>query len=74
MNEADDAAEWVRIMANRYNWGGDLDVLITEAEALGQDGRESVQRMFEHLYFEGELNYRLKDYGKPDVGESGSFR
>ena len=66
VSEADDAAEWVRIMADRYNWGGDLDVLTAEAEALGPDGRESVQRMFEHLLFEGKLNYRLKDYGKPE--------
>jgi len=40
-------------MANRYNWVGDLAVLTTEAEALGTHGRESVQRMFEHLYFGG---------------------
>jgi hypothetical protein len=48
-------------MADRYNWGGDSEVLTTEAEALGPDGRESVQRMFEHLFFEGKLAYRLKD-------------
>ena len=54
MSESDNAAEWVRIMADRYNWGGDLELLTVEAEALGQDGRESAQRMFEHLSFEGK--------------------
>ena len=66
MSEADDAVEWFRIMADRYQWGGSVDVLTAEAEDLGPDGRESAQRMFEHLFFEGKLNYRLKDYGKGD--------
>ncbi len=66
MSEGDDAAEWVRIMAERYNWCGDLDMTTAEAEAYGPDGWESVQRIFEHLFFAGKLNYRLKDYGKPE--------
>ena len=66
MSEADNAAEWVRIMTDRYKWGGDPDILTAEADALGKDGRESVSRIFEHLSFEGKLNYRLADFGKGD--------
>ena len=34
MSESDNAAEWVRIMAQRYRWGDDLDAITAEAEEL----------------------------------------
>jgi len=48
VTEADNAAEWVRIMVDRYGWNGTSDIITAEAEALGPDGREFVQRIFEH--------------------------
>ena len=70
MSEADNATEWVRIMVDRCKWGGNLDIITAEAEALGPDGRESVQRIFEHITFEKQLGDRLADYGNGDDAES----
>jgi len=59
VGEADDPAEWARIMAKRYHLGADLNAMTAEAEALTSEERESVQWMFEWLHFEGKLAYRF---------------
>jgi hypothetical protein len=69
MSESDNAAEWVRIMAQRYRWGDDLDAITAEAEELTPREREGVQRIFEQLFFEGKLNYRWANDGKAKDAE-----
>jgi len=67
MGEADDAAEWLRIMAERCRWKSDHNQ--AEAEALGPDGRAKVQYLFEQIFFEGLLNYRFADDGNALDGD-----
>ena len=59
MSEADDAAAWLRIMDERYDWGEDLAGQMVKAEAVGQCSRELTQ--CEQLWFEGKLAYRHRD-------------
>ena len=53
VDRADDAAEGGRVMAERCDWGGDPAGPIAGAEALGPDGRDSMRRIFEHLFSRG---------------------
>jgi hypothetical protein len=53
MSEADSAAEWVRVMTDRYRWGDD----VAEAEAMSVEEWQSVQFMLEWMFFEGKLNF-----------------
>ncbi len=69
MGEADDAAEWVCIVRDRYRWGSVLPEQVAEAEEIGVAGRESVQFLFEWLFFKGLLSYRfLEDPPSPALG------
>ena len=63
MSEADDVAEWVRIMNDRYNFSRDLDVLTADAEALRREGCESAQWLLEWLHLHGKLAQLMKDFG-----------
>jgi hypothetical protein len=60
MGEADDAVTWVRIMRERYQWGTVSPSQMVEADAIGVDGREGVQYLYEWLFFKGLLEYRCR--------------
>ena len=64
MGEADDTVKWVRVMSDRYRWGAVPSDLMSEYEAIGVEGREGVQFLYEWLFFKGLLNYRFRLRGR----------
>jgi hypothetical protein len=50
MDEADDAAEWARVMVSRYDLG-DVEHLTAEAEAMTVEERVEFQVVFEKLAY-----------------------